>query len=161
MLYTSSSFSNYLFLQNTTNGTYLSPYNFHITISDLANLRRSVRPMIKVIATGWERAFARAIPTVLPQYAVSAGKALGSFHKDIEARARVNGVGLVGLAMLAQQLYTYNAIFKDVVAVATEAINTQQREINREFAPVIAAAMQMGYELCENESGESRQKQTQ
>ena len=110
--------------------------------------------MIKILATGWERAFARAIPTVLSKYAAAAGKALGSFHKDFEARARANGTGIVGLSMLVHQLRIYDGIFKDVVAFSTESINTQQREINREFTPVISAAMHTGYELCENERGE-------
>ncbi|KAI9785143.1 MAG: hypothetical protein M1839_000781 [Geoglossum umbratile] len=126
-------------------------YSNHYGTHDL-NMQL-VEPMIKILATGWERAFARAIPTVLSQYARAAGRALESFHNGVEARARVNGVGIAGLAMLVQQLHTYEAIFKDVVAISTDVINARQREINREFTPVIAVAMQTVYGLCENESG--------
>ena len=95
----------------------------------------------------------------MSQYARSAGHALQSFHMDVETRARANGAGIAGLAMLTQQLQIYEAIFKDVVAISMEAINARQREINREFTPVIAAAMQTAYEAVENEGGKSNQKQ--
>jgi hypothetical protein len=113
--------------------------------------------MIKILATSWERAFARSIPNVLSQYAHSAGQVLRSFHADVETRARANGTGIAGLSMLMQQLQIYEAIFKDIVAISMDAINKQQREINREFTPVIAASMQFAYGTCENEHGESGQ----
>jgi hypothetical protein len=123
----------------------------------MANPKHSAEPMIKILATSWERAFARSIPNVLSQYARSVGQVLRSFHADVETRARANSAGIASLGMLMQQLQIYEAIFKDIVAISLEAINKQQREINREFTPVVAAAMQFAYSTCENEHGESGQ----
>ena len=55
--------------------------------------------------------------------------------------------------MLQQQLPVYEDIFKDLSATTRDAINAQQKEINREFTPVIERAMVDAYENCNNEHG--------
>lgn len=63
------------------------------------------------------------------------------------------GTGIAGLAMLKQQLSVYEDIFKDVGAKCTELISAQQKEINREFLPIIAIAMTPAYNFCTTERG--------
>ena len=58
------------------------------------------------------------------------------------------------MGMLANQLNNYSAIFGDLANAMVGAVNDGQREINREFTPVIAAAMEPAYEYCANERGE-------
>jgi hypothetical protein len=111
--------------------------------------------MIKVLATGWERVFARGVPQAMSSFARDAGKVLKKFHKEVEFQAHTNGTGIAGLSMLSQQLHIYESMFKDIVGVALEAITSEQREINREFTPVIAAAMEDAYVACTNENGKS------
>lgn len=55
--------------------------------------------------------------------------------------------------MLQQQLRVYEEIFKDLANAVREAINTQQKDINREFIPVITAAMEPAYSACVEERG--------
>ena len=92
---------------------------------------------------------------VLSQFASAAGQALTSFHRDVEARAHGNGASIASIGMLNQQLRIYEGIFKDIVDISSHAINAQQRDINREFTPVVAAVMRVAYDYCENSSGES------
>jgi hypothetical protein len=110
-------------------------------------------PIIKNIANGWERAFSRRMPSVLNGLANKNGTLLTAFHKTIETRAMRNGTSLASLEMLKQQLPTYKDTFRDLSAVAQAQITTRQKDINREFVPVVAEAMKQAYDDCESESG--------
>lgn len=109
--------------------------------------------MIKQLAAGWEKTFSRRIPVVTQAFARNAAARLKTFHHDIEARARKIGAGIAGLSMLSQQVPAYEAIFKDFSSSVKETILAHQKEINREFVPVIAQHMEDAYDACTNESG--------
>jgi len=110
-------------------------------------------PIIKNIANGWERTFSRRMPSVLNGLANKNGTLLAAFHEAVETRAMRNGTSLASLEMLKQQLPTYKDTFKDLSAVAQTQITTRQKDINREFVPVVAEAMKQAYDDCENERG--------
>ena len=120
------------------------PHNWNVQLTD---------PMMKVIASGWERAFSRRAPTVMASLSRNVATLLKAFHRDVDTRARMLGVGIAGLHMLQQQLTVYEDIFKDLAATTKEIINAQQKEINREFTPVIENAMLPAYNTCTMESG--------
>ncbi|MCJ1387289.1 hypothetical protein MMC18_000130 [Xylographa bjoerkii] len=129
------------------NGVYSNaqgPHDWNQALSD---------PMLKVLAGGWERTFTRRSPAVLSGLAKNAGNLFKAFHRDIDARARKIGASVAGLHMLQQQLQVYEDIFKDLAATTKESINNQQKDINREFVPVIEEAMGEAYEICTNERG--------
>jgi len=132
----------------------------------------SADPMMKVLAPGWEkyvldpqtmartkrlpkslRAFSRRAPAVTASFARNAATLIKDFHREIEMRARHNGANIAGLHMLQQQLRVYEEIFKDLANTVRETINTQQKDINREFIPVITAAMEPAYNACVEENG--------
>jgi hypothetical protein len=108
---------------------------------------------MKQLGSDWERAFARRLPNVLQSFQRSAKTLLQSFHREIEARALKTGTGLAGLAVLGQQLQTYEAIFKDLTAQMILVINERQRDANREFTPVIAQHLASAYQFCTDVSG--------
>ncbi|KAI9753132.1 MAG: Protein kinase C signaling pathway involved MAPKK protein [Chaenotheca gracillima] len=112
-----------------------------------------VEPLIKVLTTGWEKTFVRRIPAVMSTFSKSCGDLLKAFHKDIDKRARKHGTSIASLQMLLQQMGTYEAIFKDLAVALLDRINAEQREINREFTPVICAAMETAYSRCVEERG--------
>ncbi|KAI9789949.1 MAG: hypothetical protein M1835_001330 [Candelina submexicana] len=129
------------------NGVYSNgqgPHDFNLQLAE---------PLVKQLAGGWEKCFARRLPNVLTAYTKSSASLLKDFHRDADDRARQNGVGVTGLHVLKQQLQVYESIFKDMGTEMVETINAQQREINREFTPVIAAAMLTAYETCTAEGG--------
>ena len=109
--------------------------------------------MLKVLAGGWERTFTRRAPAVLAGLAKNAGNLFKAFHRDIDARARQTGASVAGLHMLQLQLQVYEDIFKDLSATTKESIDNQQKDINREFVPVIEKAMTEAYDICTNERG--------
>jgi len=73
----------------------------------------------------------------------------------METRAQLVGTATHGLAILAQQLPTYHTSFKDLAGAMAQIMTERQREANREFTPVIAAAMQTGYDSCADQTGTS------
>ena len=83
----------------------------------------------------------------------NAAKVLKDFHRDMDNRARKVGAGIAGLSMLQQQLQVYDNILKDVANNAKEMVNTAQKDINREFTPVVEEAMLWAYEACTAERG--------
>ena len=113
----------------------------------------SAEPLIKSLATGWEKSFARRVPHVLQSFTANSSALLKSFHKSVEVRVRQKGFGIAGLAMLGQQLRNYQQAFADLSKALIEQINRLQREANREFTPTIVAAMQPAYFLCVAECG--------
>ena len=114
--------------------------------------------MIKLIAPGWEKVFTRRVQSVLNNFTKATPNILMKFHRDIEDRARKLGTGLAGLSMLSHQITVYEQIFKDLAASEKDAIVTVQKDINREFTPVIERVMIPSYEGCAAESGSGSYK---
>lgn len=113
-------------------------------------------PIMKGLATNWEKAFARRLPSVLVEFTKRSKALLLHFHKEVEARCMKLGLGLAGLSMLGHQLRNYEAIFVDLTAVVSEVITKQQREANRDFTPSIAFALADTYEWCAAEKGKGK-----
>ena len=110
-------------------------------------------PMLKIIASGWEKTFARRIGIVMATFTRNSSAVLRKFHADVQTRCQKTGTGLAGLNMLQQQLRVYENILKEISNTARESINTSQKDINREFTPVIEKAMIAAYEACAAERG--------
>lgn len=110
-------------------------------------------PMIKMLASTWEKTFSRRIPSVLQQYCALSKDAITLFHNEVEERAKKMGMGVASLHVLSGQLNTYGDVFKGAAMDITAQINLTQREINREFTPIIASMMATAYDYCALESG--------
>ncbi|CZT47980.1 uncharacterized protein RSE6_08614 [Rhynchosporium secalis] len=110
-------------------------------------------PIIKHLASHWERTFAQRLPRVLASFSRAAKGLLSAFHCEVEARTMKTGTGSAGVAMLGQQLKNYERIFGTLATQMTDMINNLQREANREFTPVIARNLSTAYEWCANETG--------
>ncbi|KAK3088943.1 hypothetical protein LTR53_019883, partial [Teratosphaeriaceae sp. CCFEE 6253] len=64
------------------------------------------------------------------------------FHLAVAERCRETGHGVARIGLLENQLQAYHAIFGDLAHVVIKDVNEGQRDINREFTPVITAAME-------------------
>nr|OQO23831.1 hypothetical protein B0A51_09775 [Rachicladosporium sp. CCFEE 5018] len=93
------------------------------------------------------------LPAILKGFTKNAGTTLKDFHTALEARFSQKGHGLARIGRLRNQLGAYEAIFTDLAQTMIQSIQEKQREINREFTPVIASAMESAYIHCTNESG--------
>ncbi|KAK8172007.1 hypothetical protein BKA80DRAFT_195350 [Phyllosticta citrichinensis] len=111
-------------------------------------------PILKEIATGWERAFQRRLPTDVRNFKANALKVLHSFHNEVVQRARQVGVSMARLNQLDNQLRNHDGFLNGLVSAIVELVNTRQKEINREFVPVIAAAMDHAYQVATDERGQ-------
>lgn len=129
------------------NGVYSNKQGLHDFNSQLTE------PIMKQLASHWEKAFARRLPNVLQGFTKSVKALLHKFHRDIEARTMQRGTTIAGLAMLGQQLSNYERTFQDLTAQLLEIINANQRDANREFTPVIAEKLASAYTWCANEHG--------
>ncbi|KAL8853712.1 MAG: hypothetical protein Q9221_001523 [Calogaya cf. arnoldii] len=115
--------------------------------------KQLIEPMVKIIAPGWEKVFTRRVASVLNNFTKSIPAILLKFHREIEDRARKIGTGLASLAMLSHQMSVYEQVMKDAAASTKDMIITRQKDINREFTPVLEGIMQPSYEWCEAERG--------
>ncbi|KAK6003880.1 hypothetical protein QM012_008730 [Aureobasidium pullulans] len=109
-------------------------------------------PIYKHLANGWEKAFQRRLPHVLKACAKGFSNDLRSFHKAIEVHSFSHG-GNPRLGLLSQQLSNYEAVFNDLGSKMIELINERQRDINREFTPLVCNAMLAVYNICTAEAG--------
>lgn len=107
--------------------------------ADLSN------PLIKMIAGDWERIFTHQIPQVMHSYLQKCFTSIEKFHLQIEDYAKEAGKGLALLGILERQLGMYEQHARQVSEEALNQIQTTQRDINREFAPVVMNAMLPGY----------------
>ncbi|KAI4958590.1 hypothetical protein J4E86_004194 [Alternaria arbusti] len=112
-----------------------------------------VDPIIKQLATGWERAFQTRLPKAFDAYIGNSGTLLHKFHEAIEERARTSGVGLANLSILKTQVCNYEQLFKDLGVTLITQMNELQREANRDFSPCIAGIMHDVYDVCTEERG--------
>ena len=90
---------------------------------------------------------------VIGKFTKSVSAALKRFHHDIDARVHKVGAGIAGLSMLSHQVGVYERLLKDLATATKNMIITRQKEINREFVPVIEGAMQQSYDRCSEEHG--------
>lgn len=110
-------------------------------------------PIYKHLASAWEKCFQRRLPHILHSFTKAGSDLLKKFHATIEKRCQEKGLGLARLATLSTQADAYKVIFNDMAASMIENVNEGQREINREFTPVVTAAMETAYQLCTDERG--------
>ncbi|USW48463.1 hypothetical protein Slin15195_G017820 [Septoria linicola] len=110
-------------------------------------------PIYRQLATIWEKVFQRRLPNILLSFKKSATNVVKQFHAAVETRSRERGTGATRLNMLTRQLDQYSATCGDLCAVAVNSLNEGQREINREFVPVIAEAMEPAYSSAAEERG--------
>jgi hypothetical protein len=128
------------------NGLYSNAQGHHDWNAEL------IEPIIKAIASGWEKTFSRRINSLLQGAASDAGRLLKSFHDDIEREASQKGP-VASLHLLSHQLRNYQALLKDVCNENLATTVAQAKEINRMFQPVIATALEPAYETCVVERG--------
>jgi hypothetical protein len=93
-----------------------------------------VNPIIKKLATGWERAFQSRLPKAFDAFIKDSGKLLHNFHQSVEERAR-------------------NKLFADLNQILITKMMELQREANRDFTPTVANIMHSVYDMCTNECG--------
>lgn len=105
-------------------------------------------PLIRNLASNWERAFARRLPTVLRDLNGKLNNLLTTFHAEVNASAMRQGVGVAGLAMLNQQNVIYTSLIDELIRQAMDMMASIQRDVNRCFTPVIAYNLISAYDTC-------------
>lgn len=110
-------------------------------------------PIIRAIANAWERTFTRRIPAVLSTLVTVVKRLLETFHEEVEKRAVRNGASIAQFMMLKHNLAGYLEIVKDAADNSKKEISTKQKDVNREFVPVITNFMVPAYQYCTDERG--------
>ncbi|KAI4174954.1 MAG: hypothetical protein LQ343_001981 [Gyalolechia ehrenbergii] len=110
-------------------------------------------PMIGIILPGWEKMFSRDLPTIMESFTRSASKILTDYHREIDHEARKFSINKAGLAMLLYQTGGYTKTLELHAKSVRKAINSAQKDINRQFIPVIQTAMKPAYEYCNKDHG--------
>ncbi|KAI7353650.1 hypothetical protein KC354_g11434 [Hortaea werneckii] len=112
-----------------------------------------IQPVYKQLASAWEKAFQRRLPHILQSFTKTGSAMLKKFHAAVAGRCRQQGQSIARIGMLKTQLGAYDAIVKDMANNMIRQINDGQRDINREFTPVICQAMSPAYDVTAAESG--------
>ncbi|RMY61700.1 hypothetical protein D0863_11201 [Hortaea werneckii] len=112
-----------------------------------------IQPVYKQLASAWEKAFQRRLPHILQSFTKTGSAMLKKFHAAVADRCRQQGQSIARIGMLKTQLGAYDAIVKDMANNMIRQINDGQRDINREFTPVICQAMSPAYDVTAAESG--------
>ncbi|KAI7160752.1 hypothetical protein KC349_g3303 [Hortaea werneckii] len=112
-----------------------------------------IQPVYKQLASAWEKAFQRRLPHILQSFTKTGSAMLKKFHAAVSDRCRQQGQSIARIGMLKTQLGAYDAIVKDMANNMIRQINDGQRDINREFTPVISQAMSPAYDVTAAESG--------
>jgi hypothetical protein len=108
-------------------------------------------PMIRLLATHWERVFTTRIPTLVKSYVRIAKDAMLAFHQTVTAQA--GAARAAHMSLLSGQLTTHGDALQAICNEVIEYINATQREINREFTPGVQEVMVDAYNYCTNERG--------
>lgn len=101
-----------------------------------------------------EKTFQRKLPHILNVFSKSGNNLLKDFHSVIERRCQEKGHGIARINMLGVGLRNYEHVFNDAATAMIAHINERQRDINREFVPVVTNVMQTAYDLCVEECGQ-------
>ncbi|KAK4109597.1 hypothetical protein N656DRAFT_839036 [Canariomyces notabilis] len=72
-------------------------------------------PISRHLATGWERAFQRRLPSCFDDFIRTTRALLETFHREATERAKERGTNYGGLNMLAQQLQSHSQPFTPVI----------------------------------------------
>ena len=110
-------------------------------------------PMLEKIFPGWEKMFGRRLTTIMSSFAKSAFEVLTDCHREIDREARRLGVTDGGLRLLQRQIGGFSTILKAHATTVQEAIRSEQKNINREFVPVIQKALIPVYAACAKDHG--------
>ncbi len=110
-------------------------------------------PISRQLASHWEKAFQRRLPSILKGCAETMKKLVNEFDREVVQGAQQRGVSYARISMLEQQVQT-NIHFIDATPEATlSMVQELQRTANRNFTPVIQEKMHRAYEASNNESG--------
>ena len=118
----------------------------------------SVGPILKRLATPWERTFQSHLPSTIKKHVENSIKLLHNFHEAIRERANDSGVSFVTLSMLKTQLTNYEQLLQNLEISIIDQVNELQREANRNFTPCVAEAMHDAYQQCIIERGQGSYK---
>ncbi|KAH7049218.1 Dynamin family-domain-containing protein [Macrophomina phaseolina] len=137
--------------------TYLATVRRNGVYAGVAGLRdfngELAEPMMRQLTRGWERAFQRILPKQLDKFKTKTLEVLTGFHNNVIKRANDIGVSIAATTALSGQLRNYEPFLSGQVQTIKDMMTAFQREVNREFTPSIAVAMERAYDLCSAEHG--------
>ncbi|KLJ11534.1 hypothetical protein EMPG_13275 [Blastomyces silverae] len=113
-----------------------------------------IRPMMPVLAVGWERTFSRLIPNMLTRYSKTSYDYVKALHASLEPRISAGAVASNIAEKLKAQLPTYQASYKELSTESNYLLCQGHKAANRAFVPIIAAELEEAYEGCGSEIGQ-------
>jgi hypothetical protein len=110
-------------------------------------------PLTKGLAQWWEKAFQFRLPEIFNCFPNTASTLMRDFHDAVETQCIQHSIGVSRIARLRDNNVVLELAFTDLAKMTIGNITEAQREINREFNPVIAATMASAYNRCSQENG--------
>lgn len=110
-------------------------------------------PMLRKIVPGWEKMFTRRLPSIMTSYPRRLSDVLSASHQEIDREARTLRVNEDGIKMLQRQVECYDCVFKEHAKAVGKSLDLAQKDISREFVPIIQNVMRPAYVICGDERG--------
>ncbi|QKX61671.1 uncharacterized protein TRUGW13939_08824 [Talaromyces rugulosus] len=109
-------------------------------------------PVLKVVASGWERTFSRRAQSLFLSTASEGARLLQSFHDSIH-HTDSHTTNRLGNHVLSQQLRVYQQLVKGLCLEDLTMVIRRSKEISRMFQPVVAEKIKPAYANCTVLSG--------
>lgn len=106
-------------------------------------------PLVAALAPQWEQAFSTDLEQIFTDFAARSRKKIKEFHASVPELLSPFGINARhSYKRLEGQHTGYKQAFAEAEDIACEFINSQQREINRVFKPLVCDAMRPAYTSC-------------
>lgn len=115
-----------------------------------------LEPYLGKIATGWEQAFLRSIPSSLDKFVTTFTDTLRAFHSMMAARPELQKCKKSSMRIFSQQLDIHSKSIEATIESMKADIQGEQRQASRMFPPEIKTEMKKVYDLCKAEKGEEQ-----
>jgi len=111
------------------------------------------QPIISRLSSNWERCFGRGWTAIINELVLRCTSFVDVFHAHFKKHAEELHIPLDIMTLLDNQQSNFHASLKSIATTATAQLTIRQRAVNREFTPVIAAAMNPVYIMIVAEHG--------
>lgn len=111
-------------------------------------------PISKHLAGPWETIFQRRLPDTLDRFVTVGKEGIQCFHQDAISGLQNPRKNPLGVNMLHGQIRAEISLLAGLSNHLRTIIAKKQRDVNREFTPVIREAMEDAYTICVHEEGE-------
>lgn len=110
-------------------------------------------PFLAKMSSTWEETFVNTIPNLLDEYESMFARFIRNFHNQAVSGPAWANTRIVNLRLLEQQLPDHRAAVCEVIQLAKNRIQSEQRGASELFRPEVQKEMEHVHEECTKQKG--------